>query len=184
MPRSTKPRRRHRGPAPSGTVSVAFTPDGRRLAASTQNGTVRIWDVADPARPGVGRHRPDPTRPRPTAVLTGHAGTVYRLGISADGRRLATPGKDGTVRVWDVGDPAAPVAVATLTNHGDSVKSASFSPDGTVLATGSADATVRLWHLDAGEATTRVRARVRTPIDPAEWQRRFPGLPHDPPCGH
>ncbi|TDV56240.1 helix-turn-helix domain-containing protein [Actinophytocola oryzae] len=150
--------------------SVVFSAGGTLMATGSADRTVRLWHTSDPAHP------------RPAATLTGHTGAVDRLGISPDGRMLATPSKDDTVRVWDITDPAAPALTAILTNHTDDVRSATFSADGATLATSSADATVRLWPLDPATAAARVCDRVRAPLSTAEWQRRFPDLPYEPPC--
>ena len=65
--------------------SVAFTPDGARLATSSGDGTVKIWD----AKSG-----------KELLTLQGHSGRVLGLAISADGTRLATAGEDGTSLVY------------------------------------------------------------------------------------
>ena len=100
---------------------LAFSPDGRRLASTTPEFHVYLWDVRT--------HQP-------TKPLTGHTGEVFCVTFSRDGRRLASASLDRTVRVWDVekGD-----CQAILRGHTDDVFTAAFHPSGTRLATAGRD---------------------------------------------
>lgn len=69
---------------------VAFSSDGKLVATSGHDGTVRLWNVATQEQLG------DP--------MTGHVGSVYTVTFSPDGKSLASVGKDGTARLWDITD--------------------------------------------------------------------------------
>ncbi|MFN8004069.1 MAG: hypothetical protein U0X75_24005 [Acidobacteriota bacterium] len=80
-------------------------------------------------------------------TLKGHAGFVYSVSYSPDGRTLASGSSDGTVKLWDVASGAEKV---TLKGHAGFVLSVSYSPDGRTLASGSSDKTVKLWDVASG----------------------------------
>ncbi len=69
----------------SSVNSVAFSPDGSRLASGGDDGTVRVWDVGSGAE---------------IRVLEGHGDSVSSVAFSPDGSRLASGGVGGKVRHW------------------------------------------------------------------------------------
>ncbi|MGO1055456.1 nSTAND1 domain-containing NTPase [Crossiella sp. CA198] len=111
---------------------ATYSRDGRLLATASQDGTARLWNLADPHRP------------KEIATLSGHTDNVHSVAFRADGRLLATGSWDDTVRLWDISDPAAPRTTAVLTGFTGNVNSVVFSPDGRVLAA-AGDSRVRLW---------------------------------------
>ena len=113
-----------------GVYSVAWSPDGKRLATGSRDGTAKVWDAAS------GKE-----------LLTLKGSYVTSVAWSPDGKWLATA--DGqTAKVWET---ASGKELLTLRGHNDNVKSIALSPEGKRLATGSDDGTARVWDAASGK---------------------------------
>ncbi|MCI0575684.1 MAG: WD40 repeat domain-containing protein [Chloroflexi bacterium] len=160
---------------------VAFSGDGRYLAATSWDGTAQLWQLdgdrltalAETTGPvWLASFSPNSTRlvtaagwggavhlwdvaGQPLATLDGHTGAVWSAVFSPDGTRLATASLDGTARLWD--SDGRPLAV--LQGHTSAVLSVRFNNSGTRLVTTSADGTARLWD-ENGHLITRFDGRT------------------------
>jgi WD40 repeat protein/serine/threonine protein kinase len=83
----------------------------------------------------------------PRLVLEGHAGVVYGLAFSPDGKTLISSGVDHKVIVWDL---STGQQRACWEDFQDDVNCVRFSSDGRLLATGEEDRRVRIWDVASG----------------------------------
>ena len=124
----------------AGVRAVAFSPDGKRVAAACDNGFVLVRDAeTGKAIVTLGRRQDGPL----TAVA-----------FSPDGKLLAAGGADKSVSLWDV---ATGKEVRSFGGHAVNVTTVQFSPDGRTLLTASGG-TVYLSDVAAGTDLFRFEA--------------------------
>jgi WD40 repeat protein len=132
--------------------TVAFDASGTRLAVSSDDGSVTLWDLSDGELPGA-----------PTGRVGDLGGAVYVVAFSPDATALVASVLTGSVRLVDVRDFAAPALIGDpLTGPEGYVYSTAFSPDGRTIAASGNDGTLWLW--DVVDP-----ARPRVLGDPLRW---------------
>ncbi len=129
---------------PDRVICVAPLPDGRIVSGGRQ-GQVRLWDPA--GEPGE----------RCLRILKAHAISVEDIDVDAQGTRLATCSRDGTVRFWNT---KSWTRIAEGRGHTGNVRSVAISRDGLTAVTGGYDRTVRIW--DVASGTERACLRGHT----------------------
>ncbi|KAI7989957.1 WD repeat-containing protein VIP3 [Camellia lanceoleosa] len=119
-------------------LSIAWSPDGKRLACGSIDGTISIFDVS---------------RAKFLHHLEGHCMPVRSLVYSPiDPRILFSASDDSHVHMYDAEGKSL---ISAMSGHASWVLSVDASPDGAAIATGSSDRSVKLWDL-------KMRAAVQT----------------------
>jgi WD40 repeat protein/transcriptional regulator with XRE-family HTH domain len=170
-------------------ASADWSYDGLSIAIGDEQGTTKIWTVADGALrlnlPGhTGKVNDvsfsptgeqlatasadrtarvwDLTSGQVITILANHAGSVTGLAWSPDGHQLATSSQDGLARIWDV---AVGTIARTLPGHAASVNDIAWSASGDRIATISSDGTARLWNAATGTEISQIRSARTSTID-------------------
>ncbi len=119
--------------------SVAFSHDGRLLAAGFLHGNLQVWEVGSAM----------------TLYSRGaHQASVTSVAFSPNNLLLATGSRDNTIKLWEA-DTGSELQV--LRGHKGEVSAVAFSPDGQWLVSASHDRTIKLWRVvTGGEAQTLV----------------------------
>ncbi len=116
-----------------GVRPLAFSPDGRLLAAGGEDGVIYTWELFG------GKER----------RLVGHKNCLYHLCFSPDGAQLVSSAAEDnwSICLWDV---ATGREVRRFDGQPDGARPVGFSPDGKLLAAGGRDSTIRLYDVATG----------------------------------
>src|SRR5215471_6443145 len=119
----------------SAIISLASSPDSRRLISGASDGTAIVWDV----------EKRQPLYP----PLRGHTAGVFGVAFTPDGERVVTASNDKTLRLWNAKDGTQ---VKLMQGHGDKVSALAVSPNDGTIASGDDSGEIRLWDGKSGAA--------------------------------
>ena len=123
-------------------VSLAYSPDGKRLATGSADYRITLLDL-------INR--------KVLHSFVGHDGEVTALAFSPDGTRLASASHDRTVKVWD---SSSGKKLLTLAGHDRPVDAVAYSADGKSIASAIDKTHIRLWDTSTGKTLRTLDSRV------------------------
>jgi len=164
---------------------VQWSPDGRSLASTSDDGTARLWDSetgaqleswsVQPRGDGLafnsdgtllamtdiaGRIQLRDLARQSDSLLLTHGARTYGAQFHPDGEILAVASSDGFAHLWDITSRAD----RRLVGHRNEVNNVRYSRDGELLATISDDATVRLWDSASTRPVWRAPVMLPAPV--------------------
>lgn len=119
----------HCGPV----YETSFSPDNSHLVSCSEDGTVRLWNLATFTN---------------VVCYKGHMNPVWSVSFSPLGYYFATASHDRTARLWST-DHIYPLRL--FAGHLSDVDVVKFHPNTNYIATGSTDKSCRLWDVTTGE---------------------------------
>jgi WD40 repeat protein len=145
-------------------TSLAFSPDGQRIATACADNTARIHAIEDRGQ-----------RLTEQCVLTGHSGSVQAVAFSPDGTLLVIASMDRSIKVWSAADGKL---LRSLGQHTDAIHCLALRPLVTgqpQCATAGDDRTTHLAALHRAHGAHRARSRKSHPRAGfrAQWTQPF-----------
>jgi WD40 repeat protein/MinD-like ATPase involved in chromosome partitioning or flagellar assembly len=118
--------------------SVAFSFDGKILAAGCDDNTIKLWDF-------------NTNKISKLPSLKGHHDYVRSVAFNKEGI-MASGSYDNTIKLWDL---KTGTCIKNLTGHTHRLTAIAFSPDGKTLVSGGWDRTLKLWNIPEGNESLR-----------------------------
>jgi WD40 repeat protein len=124
--------------------SVAFSKDGKMLAAASKDGRIALWDSASGKDHLYILAHPTPEDKGAGLALGGDFAASPAIAFSPDRKTLASVSPDKTIRLWDI-NTARELRRIQAPDGG--FHCLAFGKEGKTLITGSSDTTVMVWDL-------------------------------------
>ena len=132
--------------------SVAFDEEGRHIATSSYDGSIRVWDATS----------------GDSVVINGDENPVFSVAFAHKHPWLVSGGADGAVRVWNT-DTRAPIGMPL--KGGDSwVYSVAFSTDDSHIVSGNKTGDVQLWRAPSEDFAKVICDKLNTDMTREQWK--------------
>ncbi|EGG10173.1 uncharacterized protein MELLADRAFT_115583 [Melampsora larici-populina 98AG31] len=125
-------------------TTIKFSPDHQKLAISTTNSIIEIYQFIT---------HPNPTQSKKVPIeilhfltLTGHQQGINDLSWSNDSKLIGSASDDFTLKIWSIDfQSKESYTVKTLKGHSNHVYCLKFHPLGTLIISGSFDESIKIW---------------------------------------
>ena len=141
-------------------LSIAFSKNGKWLAAGLSNGTIVVWNMTD-------------LNARPQEILGRHASGVTALTFSQDCNELASSSYDRTLKL--AGFPSMEAKPISIENHDLWVYDIVFTPDDKQLISCSADKTIRIFSTENAMMANKLGKELKRNLTTEEWKKMVGG---------
>ncbi len=123
--------------AESAVRSIAFSANGRLIAAGDRAGLIHIYDIESGEE----------------IQTRSQNGSIFGIAYSSDGKLIATVGTDRVVRVWDANSLEER---QSFTGHDGPIYNVAFAPNSPRLATVGWNKDVHIWNVENGQEERRL----------------------------
>ncbi|MFC5263373.1 BTAD domain-containing putative transcriptional regulator [Kribbella qitaiheensis] len=150
------------------TNHAAYSPDGRRIAATGSKGELVIIDVPS-GRPHI-------------AATTGHSGAGTFVRFSGDGSRLVSGAADGTLSLWDARNLELLGTIATSAGTKKVAVSPSFTEGHDAVTVAAFDGHTYRWDTRIGPTLDFACKMAGRSLTDEEWRQAFGERPYEKTC--